>query len=600
MTEIEKYPNTDLIIPLFDKESSDFCFEKSREILSKPFSLDIPPGFSTKNFDKKTRDLIGENLLEIENTLKALNLDFIQTYNDLEKTDSAETLFGENFNTYEASPKIHGTKIAKFIDLNYGVNGVGIGGSGGGGIVSSENAGIDGKIMKTCKKGGGTGSSEFFIDIPRKLDSTPESNFSPKETSISSRRSSSQKSNYSPQETNYSPREFALNDRSLINCNKNEFISISGRKINASPIRNITTSNSSIHSGGIQSYSTTTASNRRADDNSSPSHRQRSMSFTDNYNLQSPVLSEPPMVMTKYETRADSTDVSYNKTRSVITCKPKSVRARTLRRLSYNPIIFDSSSSSSSETEFDRSIAHSECDIRSKMTHSRRRRAYRKSSQAQDKIYGSNASIKSAPQYNYANDRQIPPHYQDQLDMTCYDYTTTKDQKIYETPNMVVNSNKTLQEIQAFANYPSGQILPFDRELLYAAEFDVSKLTGKSPTTHSYLTQFHPTAIKTLQTSAVKQSSVQNTQPQKPRSAVEPGAGFRWPEKIHASTIKQNEMLWHRNVGRLPDRKYGSQQTVYSDMKFKNNMSSDSSSTETDSINFRRDFVPRMPPSPAP
>lgn len=563
--------------------------------MSKPFNLDIPTKFNAKNFDKKTRDLIGENLLEIENTLKALNLDFLQTYNDLEKTDSAETLFGENYNSYESSPKIHGSKISKFIDLNYGVSDVGLDSCGG--IVSSENVGVDSKL-KTIKKGG---SPEFFVDIPRKLDSTPESNFSPKETSISSRRSSSQKSNYSPQEVNFSPREFALSDRNLMSYNKNEFISQSGRKINASPVRNVTTSNTSIHSGVAQTYSS--GSNRRCDENNSPSNRQRSLSFTENYELQSPVLSEPPIMMSKYENRVETSNLPYNKTRNVITCKPKSVRARTLRRLSYNPIILDSSSSSSSETEFDRSIAHSECDIRSKMSNSRRKRPYRKSTQSQDKIYGSNASIKSAPQYNYINDRQIQPLYHDPLAIPCYDYT--KEQKIYETPNMVVNSKKILQDINTFTKYPpTGQILPFDRELLYA-EFDVSKLTGKSPTTHSYLAQFHPQNLKQpLQTKQQQQhkqhSQSQQKLPQQPRSAIEPGAGFRWPEKIHASAIKQNDLIWHRNSGRLPDRKYGSQQTVYSDMNFKHNISSDSSSTETDSINFRRNFAPRMPPSPAP
>lgn len=101
MTEIEgsKY-SRDIRIPIFDKKTSDFCFEKSREIFSKPLNFTIDLNSSTlekRQVDKKTRDLIGENLLDIEKTLNALNLDFLQAFNELEKTDSAETLFGDHF-----------------------------------------------------------------------------------------------------------------------------------------------------------------------------------------------------------------------------------------------------------------------------------------------------------------------------------------------------------------------------------------------------------------------------------------------------------------------------------------------------------------------
>lgn len=601
--------------------SSDFCFEKSRELLSKPFSsIDIPENYSTKNFDKKTRDLIGENLLEIENTLKALNLDFLQTYNELEKTDSAETLFGETYNNYESSPKIQNSKLTKLFDLNY------VGGGGNtGNVVSTGGGNNNENHSKLIKKL----SNEFFIDIPRKqhVDSTPESNFSPKETSISSRRSSSQKSNYSPQDTNFSPRDLNFqsiqtHERNLINF-KSDYIhdmpaqQHQRNKSSSSPVRNIvTTSNNSIHSSIVPIYGTSAAA-RRTNDEQSPSNRQRSMSFTENYDLKSPVLSEPPIVSSsatklKYDNHIENDIMPFNKTttRNVIMYKPKSIRARNLRRLSYNPIILDSSSSTSSETEFDRSIAHSECDIRTKMITSRRKRPYRKSNQSQDKIYGSNASIKSAPQYNYISDRQTLQQQHKYLEQqppppsihASYEYP----EKIYETPNRIIVVNKTANTFlgnKKFLppNYQSqNPLVGFDRELLYS-EFDVTKLTGKSPTTHNYLTQFHPATLKQQTTQQQGQLQPTQPQPQTPRSAIEPGQGFRWPEKIHASAIKQNDLLWRRGgSGGLPQRKYGSQQAIYSDMKYKENFSSDSSSTETDSINFRRSFIPRMPPSPAP
>uniref|UniRef100_A0A182TX99 Uncharacterized protein n=1 Tax=Anopheles melas TaxID=34690 RepID=A0A182TX99_9DIPT len=107
---IENCQNNDIRIPLFDKESSDFCFKKSRELLSKqPFNMTTDLSSVTaklngsKTLDKKTRDLIGENLLDIEKTLNALNLDFLQTYHELEKADSAETLFVECYSSMMCS-----------------------------------------------------------------------------------------------------------------------------------------------------------------------------------------------------------------------------------------------------------------------------------------------------------------------------------------------------------------------------------------------------------------------------------------------------------------------------------------------------------------
>lgn len=479
----------------------------------------MPSSFGAKHFDKKTRDLIGENLLEIENTLKALNLDFLQTYNDLEKTDSAETLFGDNNYSYETNPKIRSsTKISKLASTN-------------------PFSPLDQQQQ-----------NDLFNEISRgisKLDSTPSelNNFSPKSFS----RRDSQKSNYSPQEQNFSPRE--INFPHFINS---KTLNESRNITSSSPIR---TSNNSIHSANY--LYNNSINNRRTDENGMP-NRQRSMSFTENYDLKSPQLSDIPVT-------------SYRGPKApIIAHKPKSIRARNLRRLSYNPIIIDSSSTSSDDdNEFDRSIAHSECDIRSKMlTTAKRKRQYlnRKSTAGQDKLYGSNASIKSAPQYNYNSEQNVLFNYSN-LQENIYDFS----------------GGINLFEPSA-CKYLNKEPTPaFNPDLLFS-EFDVTKLTGKSPTTQCYFqtNNFAETPTK-------KQQQPINPIPLKLNEA----STFRWPEKIHGSTVKQNDLIWQR-------RQVGSQQQLFDELNFKQKFSSDDSSTETDSIDFRREFVPRMPPSPAP
>lgn len=479
----------------------------------------MPSSFGAKHFDKKTRDLIGENLLEIENTLKALNLDFLQTYNDLEKTDSAETLFGDNNYSYETNPKIrNSTKISKLASTN-------------------PFSPLDQQQQ-----------NDLFNEISRgisKLDSTPSelNNFSPKSFS----RRDSQKSNYSQQEQNFSPRE--INFPHFINS---KTLNESRNITSSSPIR---TSNNSIHSANY--LYNNSINNRRTDENGMP-NRQRSMSFTENYDLKSPQLSDIPVT-------------SYRGPKApIIAHKPKSIRARNLRRLSYNPIIIDSSSTSSDDdNEFDRSIAHSECDIRSKMlTTAKRKRQYlnRKSTAGQDKLYGSNASIKSAPQYNYNSEQNVLFNYSN-LQENIYDFT----------------GGINLFEPSA-CKYLNKEPTPaFNPDLLFS-EFDVTKLTGKSPTTQCYFqtNNFSETPTK-------KQQQPINPIPLKLNEA----STFRWPEKIHGSTVKQNDLIWQR-------RQVGSQQQLFDELNFKQKFSSDDSSTETDSIDFRREFVPRMPPSPAP
>lgn len=540
---------------------------------------------SKKSLSQQTRDFIGENLIDIENTLKALNLDFLQTFNELEKNDSAETLFGENY-AYESNmnPKILNTalKLAKF-PPNYGNNNPDASPKS---IRSSQFSPLDKQMAQQTFNGlqylNDGCSNEKLLDGKR--SSTPDTGFASRETTNSSRRGS-QKSSYSPQDSHFSPIDFTYSQQSQMSGDSRSPYAIGGMK------------------GTFPS-------------------RQRSMSFTENYDLKSPVLSEPQVAKMRNSTGADGLTVNgtmgqsailRNRNRNSISYKPKSIRARNLRRLSYNPIALESSSSSSSEPEFDNSIAHSECDIRTKMYSStRQRNSLKRKSQnfhsnpfvrGPDKLYGSNASIKSAPQYNnYASEQQLN-NYLDQkfgtgtatvqyeIDAEMYQEFIRNERRSFnrgsrrgQVKNLVVppappppTANSVHQQPRVFDFGP--QVAHIN---LYA-QFDVSKLTGKSPTTHSFLQDGFPPELNNGQGVTVK-SPVGSAAAKKSGASV-----FQWPEKIHASAVKQNDLLWRQSVQQSPRSKKLSSSSQSMGPQY----NSDSSNTETN-------FTQRRPPSPAP
>lgn len=484
----------------------------------------------------------------------------MQTFNELEKTDSAETLFGDVGYQYDSrmNPKMRNTaaKLSK-AQQNF---------SGGSKVDISPKSTKSIQFSPLDKQQTNFINAQYYAEpagdkIDDKRSSTPDTGFASRETNTSSRRSS-QKSSYSPQESHYSPREFNFSHqdtRSYLNeithNTKNHPLSPNRPNI-------VNTSNISIHSAN------TPTQNRRLDFEKSFPNRQRSMSFTENYDLKSPVLSEPQNNrQLKY-----GPGILRQKPRNAVAYKPKSIKARNLRRLSYNPIVLESSSSSSSENEFDRNIAHSECDIRSTTMTSRRRRQYlnRKlndGSSVPDKLYGSNASIKSAPQYNYVSDRQVH-NYLDQKFSFGYGCEDGVFAGYSEGP-MINGSGKIFHPRVFDAKCKEPPMSNFNRNILFS-EFDVSKLTGKSPTTQSFLQEMFPPGGSKINKSA---------------------PGFQWPETIHASTVKQNDLMWRQqNTVVNPPQKLA--QTPYT---------SDSSSTETDVVADFPEYQPiRMPPSPAP
>uniref|UniRef100_A0A182WIZ3 non-specific protein-tyrosine kinase n=1 Tax=Anopheles minimus TaxID=112268 RepID=A0A182WIZ3_9DIPT len=666
LTGIERCQNSDIKIPLFDKETSDFCFKKSRELLSKqPFHIttDISAGNATKlngskTLDKKTRDLIGENLLDIEKTLNALNLDFLQTYHELEKADSAETLFVECYSSmmcsssspFQKSPPSGSLIRNSSLELSNSRGNCPLSEKGSSG--SSSLASKSPPAMSLGGNGGNvpTGVSRCYSEL---------NGTSPKPTM-----QQDHNNKYGIRDFKFRSFDARPKERSDYYNFKNEYLSELTRKQQSQVLGSASVLQQTAAAGSKQQQQhkisqlyqiyNTPMQGRKYEDKPSPitktsssSVRQRSLSFTENYDFKPSVTSKSGTVV-KPQNDSQHPVPSAVVTRNVITYKPRSIRARNLRRLSYNPINMVDSSSSSSESEFDRNLVHSECDIRSRLhtTASRRRRhqymtrkSNSNSASSQDKLYGSNASIKSAPQYNYHSDRrQYYNHFQHPSYNYADDFGTAdndeEDESIYDfslrharlqSEGKGATSTHTLPTSTGTSTpastAPSGLIpatsppgsVPLvsggkfvvpeptnytnkalEREYLYS-EFDVTKLTGKSPTTQSYFPT--GTTVGTGQQQDPQPTVIPvtaKTNPSTPNAGktatlaahlqAQPQPGFQWPEKIHGAVVKHNDMLWRQQsvVQQQPVSLFkgvGQNEKHYS---------SDTSSTETDSIDFHR------------
>jgi hypothetical protein len=702
---------------MFDKKSSDFCFEKSREIFNKP--LDFSFDYSTatldkKRYDKKTRDLIGENLMDIEKTLNALNLDFLQAFNELEKTDSAETLFGEHFlleNNLKTMTNFNKKNFTNDIDnisssINHNPN-----------INSTSNINNNASNNNNMSNTKKSATRDYYSPLEKHSDKS----YSPKDSQKTTPNS-------------FSPQESTATSRGFFNYSTNK-----NRSLFLSPTKR-------MFSNPMQFANNTATTNpRKFDEHFHTSTltarpRQRSMSFTENFEMKSPnahgVITKPSN-LTKFNLKSmevrktGSLDEEYGnrnsflfnpsqlmpeKPRSVITCKPRSIRARNLRRLSYNPLnMIDSSSSTSESDDMDKSIAHSECDIRSKIYSSRfqRRRqqylmrkarkgtrsAYYRSENSQysnssnpnmngrDKIYGSNASIKSAPHYNYMGEQkkfmnedlmafgereriiddkttmsssdldsdddfknnilakesraltptpqlqqQQPPKMsppQIQASHQPVQQFTSNFNNIYEfvgkcfnrnfgssnpnnnnsSSNNTNNNNNNnninnsqqqqqqtvVQQTQQFLqnnyrNYKRDKICNSNLDLLYT-DFDVSKLTGKSPTTQSYFDIIDYSNMSGKKIPRPSDLTGQN---------VKGGSQFQWPEKIHGSTVKQNDLIWQltkqheQDIHEKEERRKQQRKLLMDNLKLKKSAYS-SSSSSADSLNYRQNYMPPAP-----
>ncbi|KAI8128580.1 Tyrosine-protein kinase PR2 [Lucilia cuprina] len=616
----------DIRIPLFDKESSDFCFEKSREILTRPlqfgsrssFTAPTPPPSleytdAISQSPRKDKKTLSENLMDIENTLKALNLDFMHTYTDVDKNDSDETILNDQFSS-----------IVSSLDDE----------------ISSATGSLKSSTVYNYQNGKHTTTTTFDFNAatnhldkhlqlmsgqvnknsPNSVDkrsSTPDTGFASRDT-ISLSRRSSQKSSYSPQDSYFSPKDLNFPSSSLggsAGCYANFKTDIFkyGDDM-VSPFRSITTvhktSNTSIYSPNqlrIDEANNDTY-------NGNQEQRQRSMSFTDNLNRDSAITEKRNGKLLQKPKQSE--EVSQ-KTKAM-SYKSRSARARTLRRLSYNPMPQVATSSSSTDDDsdhsMDRSMARSECDIRSRGSGSlyqRRRRAgfNRKlfavsvkddhdveiQGERQSKIYGSNASIKSAPHYNYTRSSRssamAASSSQRPYKLNPYEETYPYEERIYDfgaappktkpyNAQLIPKPPKTFQVSSIATNSGSGSssassaAASFTRSVVAKSsvfqEFDVTRLTGRSPT-----------------------SNVADAEHNNTASHLE----FQWPEKIHASTVKQNEMLWRQQQQQIPEfNAHGN----YRSSKDQPSSTLSSSTTDSDQFEYRMGYTTHLPPSPAP
>ncbi|XP_034131033.1 activated Cdc42 kinase-like isoform X1 [Drosophila guanche] len=671
---------TDLRVPIFDKESSDFLFQKSREILSRPLNLDSSlEGAAEERQEPKS---ISDNIMDIENTLKALNLDFMHTYTELDKSDSNDTILNDQ-------------QLPQLISLDDGISSAN--GSLKSAVYSYSNgvqtmfdfnaatSHLDKHLQYMHNQAQMSAAAASSGQEPKlmedKRSSTPDTGFASRDTNISLSRRSSQKSSYSPQESYFPIKTEVLFSAPPVIMTSSGYPSLKDElggyeRFGNGPTKQMLASASPIKSGtasGLGSSSSVYMASKN--------YRQRSTSFNESFHPISPVLSEPPqrVVMQRQVSRQEQQQQlqpSAPLPRRTASYKPRSIRARTMRRLSYNPMTLYSSSSSGEEEEDPKpSLARSECDIRARVvggsntSMSRRRRAAlirqvqsachdeRDAIISPRQIYGSNSSIKSAPHYNFGGQRVSfhrggsahghvsggGGYEQFQYEERIYDFGGRGPGNnycsglpgylmAYQKPMCAPNGtdlgpgpgsgsgSSSAASSAVHATYrptstgTSGGVA-LQRPMSGGAalhEFDISRLTGKSPTSTNFVGS-SPEELKHRQLSTGSLLTPgTGTVTGKPNTKHQRPTEFHWPEKIHASAVKQHEMHW-RQVQQQPQKQQ--QQQLLATMPLINSVgaggraagssdSSSSSSTESgDEFQFRRESelnAPRIPPSPAP
>ncbi|KAI8038703.1 hypothetical protein M5D96_008611 [Drosophila gunungcola] len=519
--------STDLRVPIFDKESSDFLFQKSREILSRPLNLE-----RERAADQPPKS-IDDNIMDIENTLKALNLDFMHTYTELDKSDSNDTILND--------------QLPQLVSLDDGIS------SATGSLKSAVYSYSNG-VQTMFDFNAATSHLDKHLQymhnqaqlnaaapvdpkpMEDKRSSTPDTGFASRDTNISLSRRSSQKSSYSPQESFH----FPLKSEALFSAPpvvmSGGYAGLKEAELGYERFGNGATKQMLASASPIKSGAGLNASSGSVY-MGSKGYRQRSTSFNESFNPISPVLSEQPQRERGVIQRQVRLEHQPPLPRRSASYKPRSIRARTLRRLSYNPMTLDSSSSSGEEAAKP-SLARSECDIRTRVAASsnsslgRRRRAgmnrqvqsachdEREAIISPRQIYGSNSSIKSAPHYNFGGQRRSfhrggtsmmgAGYEQFQYDERIYDfggrgpgnnynmahasYLSSCQKASYllngtELPGSGSGSSSAASSAVQ-ATYRTAGGATTQRPMSGGAalhEFDISRLTGKSPTSTNFV-----------------------------------------------------------------------------------------------------------------
>lgn len=593
--------------------------------------------------DEQPPKSIDDNIMDIENTLKALNLDFMHTYTELDKSDSNDTILND--------------QLPHMASLDDGIS------SATGSLKSAVYSYSNG-VQTMFDFNAATSHLDKHLQYmhnqaqlsaaapvdPKPMDdkrsSTPDTGFASRDTNISLSRRSSQKSSYSPQESFHFPLKgeplFSAPPVVMSGAYASLKDELGYERFGNGATKQMLASASPIKSGvGLNASSGSVYMGSKG-------YRQRSTSFNESFHPISPVLSEPPQRERGVIQRQVRLEQQQPLPRRSASYKPRSIRARTLRRLSYNPMTLDSSSSSGEEP-VKPSLARSECDIRARVAASsnsslgRRRRAgmnRQVQSACHDEreviisprqMYGSNSSIKSAPHYNIGGQRRSfhrggpgvmgGGYEQFQYDERIYDFGGRGPGNNYnmaqasylsssQKPSYLLNGSElpgsgsgssSAASSAVQATYRPGAGTSVQRPMSGGAalhEFDISRLTGKSPTSTNFVGS-SPEELKQRQLS-VGSLQTPNNKVAKPQRPTE----FHWPEKIHASAVKQHEMHWRQvhQQQSLPTASIITAAVGGAVSARRSSDSSSSSSTESgDEFQFRREFVaPRIPPSPAP
>lgn len=563
--------------------------------------------------------------MDIENTLKALNLDFMHTYTELDKSDSNDTILNDQL------PQLLGSLDDGISSATGSLKSAVYSYSNGVQTMFDFNAATShlDKHLQYMHNQAQLQSQHLASATEQKLlddkrSSTPDTGFASRDTNISLSRRSSQKSSYSPQESYFPMKGEALYSAPPVVMSSGGYERFGNGHTkqmlaSASPVKS-----SCLNSGSSSAVYAVSAK----------SYRQRSTSFNESFQPISPeqrhFRAEPLQQLHHQQHHHQQQQQQHHQIplpRRSASYKPRSIRARTLRRLSYNPMTLDSSSSSSGGEESNNkpSLARSECDIRARVAATsssslcRRRRAglsrqvqsachdEREAIISPRQLYGSNSSIKSAPHYNLGGNRRSyhrpgpgagSGYEQFHYDERIYDfggrgpgnnYTAHLAQHALLAPTQSLKlssgSGSSSAASSAVATYRTASA-PVPRPVSGATlhEFDISRLTGKSPTSTNFVGS-SPDEMKSQQ---------------KPMRPTE----FHWPEKIHVSTVKQHEMHWRQLQQQQQQQAAPQPQLplVTTAVRRDSSDSSSSSSTESgDEFQFRREFTaPRIPPSPAP
>lgn len=453
----------DLTKQQYNRMSTSECFEKSMEILKKPISLgggsaplaacSDSDSYGT-NYDMKRA--LDSNLVDIENKLKALNMDFHEKCSNIEKNTSAETLFGP------AVPELERFDLTSFklgLPLKYNKTSKNLSREldqlfgGRDKITGGGEVGVKGVRKYNYQAGGGGGGGGGYSNCPS---------------------------------------EYEFNTRLVDGGSFYESVKLPH---SAKTFR-----------GSDELYATEV--------------RQRSLSFTEKSSgshvdallRQSMSVLRPTPSIGGSGSRQSSSAGGTSLTR-----KSKSFKARTLRRLSYNPAMMldGSSSSSSSGSELEVS-ALSECDVRTRGTGGRRRAVmpHRSAGHSTEKmIYGSNSSIQSAPHFNY-NSMQVlmkggggggggmrGGRQAQEWGMGMGEVNVAAQQQLSDPYNLAQGGRIMGSGGGGGGGAMVKSVFSFDR---------------------------------------IGQQS------QGGGGGGDMSTSFKWPEKIHASTVKQNDMFWNK------------------------------------------------------